>query len=204
MTTTFSIDTLLPYLDWNYFFRAWQVADAPEEVKDELKTEAMELLAEWEDKTVKVLAIRSRASRAGDEIVTDILRFPCPRQKNEPYLCLADFVGDEAEVTFYATSFDVAPSDDVYRQMLQQTLSDRLAEAASAKLSEELAKENGGLAFAVGYPSLPDQSLMFDFDRAMDLSQIGITLTETGMMVPHASVCCIFVPGKDVKYFSVC
>lgn len=89
-----------------------------------------------------------------------------------------------------------------------QTLSDRLAEAATEKMHEYVRKEAWGYAKdenlsipdllvekyqgirpAVGYPSLPDQSVNFILDEILDMKQIGIHLTENGAMYPHASVC---------------
>ena len=206
MTKNFAINDLLPFIDWRYFYHAWQIDAAPEDVKENLKSEAMEVLREWQKtKVVRTLWQKTKvlAGADKDEIVTDSIRFHCPRQNHAPFISLADYAKIGSEITFFATTFNEIITDDVFDQMLQQTLADRLSEAASEKLSQEWAREDGGLAFAVGYPSLPDQSLIFDFDRVLNLSQIGIRLTETGMMIPHASVCAVFVPGKNVKYFSV-
>lgn len=97
---------------------------------------------------------------------------------------------------------------DPYKHLLVQTLSDRLAEAATEKMHEYVRKEAWGYAKdenlgiadllvekyqgirpAVGYPSLPDQSVNFLLDELLDMKQIGISLTENGAMYPHASVC---------------
>ena len=60
-----------------------------------------------------------------------------------------------------------------------------------------------GIRPAVGYPSLPDLSLNFLLDKALDLKQIGISLTESGAMRPHASVSGLMLSHPKSHYFSV-
>ena len=111
---------------------------------------------------------------------------------------------------------------DPYKHLLVQTLSDRLAEAATEKMHEYVRKEAWGYAKdenlsipdllvekyqgirpAVGYPSLPDQSVNFILDEILDMKQIGIHLTENGAMYPHASVCGLMFAHPAAEYFSV-
>lgn len=111
---------------------------------------------------------------------------------------------------------------DPYRHLLCQTLADRLAEAATECAHEAIrriywgyaagekltiadlhAERFRGIRPAVGYPSLPDQSLNFDLDRIIDFSAIGITLTEHGAMCPHASVSGLMLAHPDAHYFSI-
>lgn len=60
-----------------------------------------------------------------------------------------------------------------------------------------------GIRPAVGYPSLPDQSVNFLIDRLTDMKQIGITLTENGAMSPHASVSGLMLAHPQARYFSI-
>ena len=102
------------------------------------------------------------------------------------------------------------------------TLSDRLAEATAEKMHEEVRKHYWGYAKeeqltirelhneqfqgirpAVGYPSLPDQSINFILDELLNLSQIGITLSENGAMSPHCSVSGLIFAHPKASYFSV-
>ena len=108
--------------------------------------------------------------------------------------------------------------------LLCQTLADRLAEATATLLhmqvrtdaelwgysqGEELTIEelflerNQGIRPAVGYPSLPDQSIIFDIDRLIYLDSIGIALTPNGAMTPHASVCGMMISHPLSRYFAV-
>ena len=103
-----------------------------------------------------------------------------------------------------------------------QLLADRLAEAAAERVHEEVRKNYWGYAAdehlsiaemqqerfqgirpAVGYPSLPDTSLNFVLDQMLDMKQIGIRLTESGAMKPHASVSGLMLAHPDARYFNV-
>ena len=152
-------------------------------------------------------------------------------KEGEPYLCLSDFIrplssGIKDKLGLFATSVDAEVEklfpDDSYRHMLIQTLADRLAEATAEKLHETVRKEIWGYAPdehlnmhqlhneefqgirpAVGYPSLPDQSVNFLLDKLLDMKQIGIRLTENAMMQPHASVSGLMFAHPASRYFSV-
>ena len=149
----------------------------------------------------------------------------------EPYLCLSDFVrpkdsGTSDQVGIFATTVDLptllVEEDDKYQQLLKQTLADRLAEATAEKAHEEVRKEiwgnapdedltikqlhqekYQGMRPAVGYPSLPDLSINFLLDELLDMKQIGITLTENGMMRPHASGSGLMLAHPACRHFSV-
>ena len=113
-------------------------------------------------------------------------------------------------------------SDDDYRRMLLQTLCDRLAEAAAEKMHEEVRKTYWGYAPqerfspkdlfneryqgkrpAVGYPSIPDQSINFLICRLVGMDKIGIQLTSNGMMQPHAAVSGLMFDHPAACHFSV-
>lgn len=150
---------------------------------------------------------------------------------SDPYLCLSDFVrplsqGIPDTVGGFATTIDETLEKrfeyDPYRHLLIQTLNERLAEAAANKLHEMIRKEVWGYAKdehltrqqllneeyqgirpAVGYPSLPDLSVIFLLDELIDIKSIGIRLTENGMMQPHASVCGLMFSHPQARYFAV-
>ncbi len=150
--------------------------------------------------------------------------------EGQPCFCLSDFVrpvemGEPDKVGVFAASIDdtaLLETDDAYRKLLMQTLCDRLVEASVEKLHLYVRKEAWGYAPdehlsiadlhlekfqgirpAVGYPSLPDQSVNFIIDQLIGLSQIGITLTENGAMHPHASVSGLMLAHPQARYFSV-
>ena len=155
------------------------------------------------------------------------------RQQTEPFLCLSDFIrpinpeGVRDRIGVFAACADEAiehlyEDTDDYKRLLCQTLADRLAEAAIERAHEAIrkfywgyapdeqlsiadlhAERFQGIRPAVGYPSLPDQSLNFDLDRLIDFSAIGIRLTENGAMQPHASVSGLMLSHPQAHYFSI-
>ena len=157
-------------------------------------------------------------------------RIPLLRQQQpgSDCLCLSDFIAPQGEdkVGLFATSvshgletdFDADP----YQKMMMQLLADRLAEATAERMHEEVRKHYWGYAKgesltipemqiekfqgirpAVGYPSLPDTSLNFVLDELLDMKQIGIRLTESGAMKPHASVSGLMMAHPKARYFSI-
>lgn len=111
---------------------------------------------------------------------------------------------------------------DMYIAILIKTLADRLAEATAEWLhwkvrtdywgyasneqltvDEMLKSKYSGIRPAVGYPSLPDQSIIFDMDKLLNFSAIGITLTENGAMYPNASVSGFYFAHPKSRYFMV-
>lgn len=145
-------------------------------------------------------------------------------------LCLSDFVSPYKDnIGLFATAIeksfeDKRSNDDPYTSLLIQTTADRLAEAAATRLhldvrtrsnlwgyspdeshsiEELLHEKHRGIRPAVGYPSLPDQSVIFIIDKLITLSDAGITLTTSGAMQPHASVCGIMIAHSAARYFAV-
>ncbi|MCD8318598.1 MAG: 5-methyltetrahydrofolate--homocysteine methyltransferase [Paraprevotella sp.] len=168
------------------------------------------------------------------------LRLPLLRQQHtvkpgEPYLCLSDFVrpleqGRPDTVGVFAATVDPemehlyekGEEADDFKHLLGQTLSDRLAEASTEKMHQEVRKTYWGYASneqlsisdlliekftgirpAVGYPSLPDQSVNFILSEWLGFPEIGIHLTENGAMVPHASVSGLILAHPSARYFAV-
>ena len=149
----------------------------------------------------------------------------------KPNLCLADFIcpassGIKDTIGLFATSVDAAftsnNEEDPYQRMLSQTLADRLAEATAEKFHEDVRKKYWGYAPdehltlmeifaekyqgirpAVGYPSIPDTSMNFLLYDLLDMMGIGIKLTESGMMVPHASVSGFMFAHPQSRYFDL-
>jgi len=149
----------------------------------------------------------------------------------KPNLCLADFIrpassGIKDAIGLFATSVDAAftsnNEEDPYQRMLSQTLADRLAEATAEKFHEDVRKKFWGYAAdeqltikdllaeryqgirpAVGYPSIPDTSMNFLLYELLDMKGIGINLTESGMMVPHASVSGFMFAHPQSRYFDL-
>lgn len=146
-------------------------------------------------------------------------------------LCLSDFIRplstgkpDQLGVFAASTSIDVNQTfpHDEYNRMLLQTLADRLAEAGAERLHQEVRttiwgyapheklsidelhqEKFQGIRPAVGYPCLPDISINHIIDEILGLSSIGVTLTSSAMMQPHASVSGFMFSLPQARYFSI-
>ena len=166
-----------------------------------------------------------------DGIHLPLLRQQISKKEGAPYLCLSDFVRPfsakiKDTVGIFASSVDPdierLYENDPYKRMLVQTLADRLAEATAERLHEHVRKEFWGYAPdeqlsikelhneafqgirpAVGYPSLPDQSINFILYELLDMGSIHIQLTEHGAMQPHASVSGLMFAHPAAHYFSI-
>lgn len=111
---------------------------------------------------------------------------------------------------------------DEFASLLMKSLLDRLAEAATewlhAKIRREYwghaAEENltvaemfavkyEGIRPAVGYPSIPDQTTNFLLHDLLASEEIGISLTENGVMYPNASVSGLLFAHPRSTYFAI-
>lgn len=173
------------------------------------------------------------AHSAGDSIMIESTELPLLRQQHrlpgEPNLCLSDFVSPNADkIGLFATSvgenFAISDSNDPYTALLKQAIASRLAEAAATLLhmnvrrnselwgyapnetltpQEMNAEKFQGIRPAIGYPSLPDQSVIFIIDNLLHLREAGIRLTPNGAMIPHAAVCGLMISHPAARYFAV-
>ena len=162
-----------------------------------------------------------------------LLRQQVPHADGSPYLCLSDFVrplssGVADTVGLFAASvpsYDEAKAlfaDDPFRSLTVQLLLERLAEAATERMhldvrrhiwgyapdedldiGDLLVEKFQGIRPAVGYPSIPDLSINFLLDEMLDMHQVGITLTENGMMHPDASTSGLMLAHPAATYFAV-
>jgi len=144
---------------------------------------------------------------------------------------LADFIKSDNDfagvfattvqgVEEFAESFE--KNDDMYNGILVKTISDRIAEATAEWLHYKVRTKYWayapdekpdieamfkvkyrGIRPAIGYPSLPDQSIIFELDKLIDFKKIGITLTENGAMFPNASVSGLYFAHPMSKYFMI-
>lgn len=150
-----------------------------------------------------------------------MLRQQHPSERNGRCISLCDFVSPQKDyVGLFAVTVHggdewseekVAKGDD-YNGLLIKSVADRLAEATASWLHEKIRNEYWGYAKetqakgirpAFGYPSIPDLSMLFEADKILDLSQIGIRLTENAAMKPNASICAMHISHPQAFYFSV-
>jgi 5-methyltetrahydrofolate--homocysteine methyltransferase len=159
-------------------------------------------------------------------IVIPTLRQQSP--DNSECLSLCDFVaplGDDKSFADYIGLFAVTTGMelqriidhqrndvDEYNGLLYRTVADRLAEAATEAMHRRVATDLWGFGTtadgtaigirpAVGYPSLPDQSLIKVLDEIVDYNSVGIYPTEIGALNPAASTTGLILPHRDARYF---
>ena len=177
------------------------------------------LIVHTSDKTLSIPVLRQQTLKTDGQPNLSLADFILPENTGK-----RDYIG--AFSTSIAgteiLSKELAGSGDDYTALLIQSLTDRLAEAAAEyihlhirqnawgyapeeALSEtELLKERyQGIRPAVGYPSLPDLSIIFELDPMLHLSDIGIQLTENGAMMPNASVSGLVFAHPQARYFMI-
>jgi len=162
-----SLATLRDYIDWTFFFHAWElkgkypaILDSPSHgaAARELFEHAQELLDEIQKKGwLRASGVYGfwPARADGDDIALENgVRFPMLRQQvdhgdDKPYLSLADFIapGTGDHVGAFAVTAGLGVDElagrfsaehDDYRAIMVKALADRLAEAFAEYLHEEV------------------------------------------------------------------
>lgn len=197
-----------------------------------LSDEAQQMLRKWDEAgyyttfSVRLL----EANSEGEDIVVleSGQRIPFLRQQNaeegKPCLCLADFVrpvssGIPDRIGVFASTVSSAiPTDSIEEGLVADRLAEATAELGHLQtrrewwgyapdehltLDELFAEKYQGKRPAVGYPSLPDQSICFLLSDLLDFPSLGIKLTENGAMIPHASTCGFVFSHPAACHFSV-
>ena len=211
-TRQYSIDRLRPYIDWTYFLHAWQMP--PKYASAATLHQCRACQEAW----VESFGADCRnQAREALNLVLDAFKML------QRYAAEAEVLGRVG--LFEANSVEddiIVVTNDAYNMMLAQTLCDRLAEAAACVLHLEtrceiwgyapdenlsvndlLHERYQGIRPAVGYPSLPDQSINFVLNDLIKMEELGITLTENGAMRPHATVTGLMIAYAEASYFAV-
>jgi 5-methyltetrahydrofolate--homocysteine methyltransferase len=212
-------------------------------VRDELMEDAHEILDVLSNTPTYCIKARYgffEAVSDGDDILLANDRIPLLRQQqvneSDVYSSLSDYIMPISEGrTDYIGAFVVTAGrgcesldkqyeeeNDTYRQLLLQTLLDRLTEASSeylhllvrkefwgyaadesCSISELLKSRYRGIRPAIGYPSLPDQEMIFTLDKLLQFNKAEVELTENGAMFPSASAAGIYFAHPDSRYFMI-
>jgi 5-methyltetrahydrofolate--homocysteine methyltransferase len=255
----FPIGEIAKYIDWTYFFSAWElrgrfpgILESPEygAAARELYENGRALLAQLiDERLIRANAVYGfwPAVSEGDDLVLfadesktrAVARFSMLRQQQkhrdgEPYLSLADFVAPAgAKVSDHVGAFAVTTglgadqvaanfekAHDDYNAIMTKALADRLAEAFTELLHEQVRREWGyereklsnedlisekyrGIRPAFGYPSCPDHSEKVRLFELLAAPSVGIELTESCAMTPPASVSGIYLAHPKARYFNL-
>lgn len=153
-----------------------------------------------------------------------VLTTPRQSQGEAPLLALADFIKpieENGELHDWIGVFTVTAGcqlqeiinkhhtcGDEYKALLYQSLADRLAEAATEDMYHHVREslwgfEAKGIRPAIGFPSLPDQRVVFLADKVLHYNELGIELTENGALYPTATTTGYIIAHPQARYFIV-
>ena len=142
------------------------------------------------------------------------VEFDFPRSTKSEHLCLTDYFGDGDIVAFQSVTVGnkVAEiielwnkedkyTDAYYLHGLAVEVAEALAEWINQKIKSELNLEQGGLRYSWGFPSCPDVSQHQLVWKLLQPEKSGMTLTESGQIIPEQSTAAIVVHHPQAKYF---
>lgn len=229
----YKISEVKAYINWGYFYYAWMLHQHEEQAKIRREAEQLMDAWENSYHTYALFAIGDAYSQGDDIYLDGhrlpMLRQQAISE-GCPSLSMADFIKPRRlgmdKMGIFATTVDMGLETDFnhddYKKMMAQLIADRLAEATAERMHEEVRKHYWGYAPdehlsmedihlekfqgtrpAVGYPSLPDTSMNFLLSDILHFADIGIRLTESGAMKPHASVSGLMIAHPKARYFSI-
>jgi 5-methyltetrahydrofolate--homocysteine methyltransferase len=163
--------------------------------------------------------LRQQEQADGDRARACLADYVLPRDDGRP-----DHVGAFAVTAGLgadALSDAFQRKHDDYHAIMVKALADRLAEAFAAWLHARVRREwwgetddevplaallrekHRGIRPAFGYPACPDHSEKGRLFALLDAPAIGMSLTESGAMLPAASVSGLFLGHRDARYFNL-
>ncbi|HEY3094133.1 MAG TPA: dihydropteroate synthase [Nitrososphaera sp.] len=141
--------------------------------------------------------------------------FEFPRSSKDKHLCLADYFGRDDIAAFQSVTAgnrvtEVIDSwnkqdkytDAYYLHGLAVETAEAMAEWVNAKIRNELnIGSKRGLRYSWGYPSCPDILQHHLVWQILDPTKSGMTLTDSGQIVPDQSTAAIVVHHPEAEYF---
>jgi len=144
----------------------------------------------------------------------DDVELEFPRSTKPDHLCLTDYFGQNDIVAFQSVTVGNKVSDIIeqwnkedkytdayYLHGLAVEVAEALAEWINRKIKSELTLQKGGLRYSWGFPSCPDVSQHHLVWKLLQPEKSGMTLTESGQIIPEQSTAAIVVHHPDAKYF---
>lgn len=150
------------------------------------------------------------------------------RNQKDTAVSLADFLAEKDHLGMFALSAGFGAQEaadafmrenDEYSALLIKILAESLAEAFAEKLHRDILcnywkldavikdrkdlfnAEISGVRAAPGYPSCPDHKLKLPIFKLLNATEnIGISLTESHMMLPAASICAFIFASPESHY----
>jgi len=194
---------------------------------ESLSEEAEELFEEWKARIVKEKLFEPnavygyfRCHNMNGNLAVDLpdneqLIFEFPRSSKEKHLCLTDYFGQNDVVAFQAVTVgnkvtevidqwnkDSEYTDAYYLHGLAVETAEALADWINLRIKNELKIGiKRGLRYSWGYPSCPDISQHHLVWKILDPTKSGMTLTESGQIIPDQSTAAIIVHHPEAEYF---
>jgi len=144
----------------------------------------------------------------------DDVELEFPRSTKPDHLCLTDYFGDDDIVAFQSVTVGNKVADIIeqwnkedkytdayYLHGLAVEVAEALAEWVNQRIKTELNLEKGGLRYSWGFPSCPDVSQHHLVWKLLEPEKSGMTLTESGQIIPEQSTAAIVIHHPDAKYF---
>jgi len=148
---------------------------------------------------------------AGEDV-----EFDFPRSTRPEHLCLTDYFGNDDVVAFQSVTVGTKVSDILetwndedkytdayYLHGLAVELAEALAQWVNQKIKSELNLDVGGLRYSWGFPSCPDVSQHHLVWKLLQPEKSGMTLTESGQIIPEQSTAAIVVHHPNAQYFVI-
>ena len=137
-----------------------------------------------------------------------------PRSTKPDHLCLTDYFGKDDLVAFQSVTVGNKVSeiieqwnkedkytDAYYLHGLAVEVAEALAEWVNRKIKSELNLSEGGLRYSWGFPSCPDVAQHHLVWKLLQPEKSGMTLTESGQIIPEQSTAAIVIHHPQAKYF---
>ncbi len=209
----FDFNEILPFLNFKRLEKKYFGIDKDKKIKFKEKFDFF--IKEIKEKNLIFVSGIYRFLKAKPKGDSIILKFKgkeyellFPRQKGGEKLCLSDFLKDEDFIAFFVLTSGISIKEKTKKLRKEgnflfahfiEILSIEAAEAGAEILNEKL----GGKRFSFGYSICPEISYQKILFEILKPERIGVTLTESFMMEPEASVSGFIINNPKSKYFNL-
>jgi len=144
----------------------------------------------------------------------DDIELEFPRSTKPDHLCLTDYFGEHDIVAFQSVTVGNKVADIIeqwnkedkytdayYLHGLAVEIAEALAQWVNQRIKSELNLEKGGLRYSWGFPSCPDVAQHHLVWKLLKPEESGMTLTESGQIIPEQSTAAIVIHHPEAKYF---
>ncbi|MDH3341616.1 MAG: dihydropteroate synthase [Nitrosopumilus sp.] len=192
----------------------------------ESKADHEQLLTEWKIRIIREKLFEPeivygyfRCHNRGETLLVENpsgenVEFDFPRSTKPEHLCLTDYFGEDDVVAFQSVTVgnkaaeiieqwnnEDRYTDAYYLHGLAVEVAEALAEWINQKIKSELNLEKGGLRYSWGFPSCPDVLQHHLVWKLLEPEKSGMTLTESGQIIPEQSTAAIVVHHPNAQYF---